>query len=645
MYWLATLLLLLANEVQSQTPQLPQATAKNYEIERLPHKTIFKLEGKIYSDLMYGHLSVPLDVNPLIERRDLLEDFNEELSEIPTDDDSWPKTRRQHLDWIKDWTDRKVTGTLVYLDSSIEMFNHTVDSQRKKRQATFIAAGVGALVTAVVNKFQRDTLLDVVQKKQTVIQAQVQSNLVGMNQNRVDIERLNSTMGNVVKALGKMILTDRLHSTAEIMFESAFAINDVLDETRRLLEAIERVRSGYFSTDLATPEALAEAVDALKKDALKTGRVIAIENLLDLSLLPASYVYDPDTKIFYAICHVPFSNRGNVMDLYRFLDTPMIFANHSQVFAQIGYLEQPFIAVSKDTSHYVTLSLADLMDCNKMEHSYYCPNKATYKRQRPSCLLSLFDNNVADVQRRCPLSVANEMSTAIRVEAHLYILVETRRQELTIKCPNGEIHSEWIEGVYQLTLASGCSAYTDHLSISHPLYEPRVEVPGLVLNAPINPEAWFAPEIEQEHYLEAAKELLSKVGEKVPISSVHQLSLFKQRMSEIRPDMTWSRFLLSFTPGSFSSTIMFAGVSMLVLFIFYRVVVYACYRRVKVRHRLLGDDDLELRIAGPANADEAASAEDPRAPLDAQPPQAKHVTKIVYERRDYFQRLCGYFGK
>ena len=640
MYWLATLLLiLLANEVQSQTPQLPQATARSYEIEKLPHKTIFKLEGKIYSDLMYGHLSVPLDVNPLIERRDLIQDFNQELQDIPTDDDSWPRMRRQHLEWIKDWTNRKVTGTLVYLDSSIDMFNHTVDSNRKKRQTLLFAAGAGALITAVVNKFQRDTLLDVVQKKETVIQAQVESNLVGINQNKADILHLNETMDAIIKALGKMILTDKLHSTAEIMFESAFAINDVLDETRRILEAIERVRSGYFSTDLATPEALANAVDALKKEALKTGRVIAIDNLLDLSLLPASYVYDSNARIFYAICHVPFSNRGNVMDLYRFLDTPMMFANQSQVFAQIGYLEQPFIAVSKDTSHYVTLSLADLMDCNKLGQSYYCPNKAMYKRQRPCCMLSLFDNNVAEVQRRCPLDVANEMSTAIRVEAQLYIIVETKRQELTIRCPNGVAHSQWIEGVYQLTLASGCSAYTDHVSISHPLFEPHVEVPGLVLNAPINPEAWFAPEIDQKHYLEAAKELLAKVGEKVPISSVHQLSLFKQKMSEVRPTMTWSNFLWSLSPGSFSSNILLALGALLLLFVMYHLMVCVCCRKVKVKHRILGEEEFEMQAGNASGATEAAT------PLTDKPAQPRHSTQVIYEKRDYVQRMCDYFKK
>ena len=232
--------------------------------------------------------------------------------------------------------------------------------------------------------------------------------------------------------------------TGVMILQSTYALGALATQTEKILKAIELVKSGRFSTDLATPEGLEKAIIDLKEEALKSGRTIAVSNLLDLSLLPASYLYDATSRVFHAIVHVPFATPNNEMDLYKYVPTPIQIANDSKLYASITNQDNMYLAVSSDGTTYKTFSVRDIQDCTKFQDKFYCPDSIYYKSVRPSCLVALHKNNITEIRSICDLMINNHISNAIRINEATYILIETEPTELTIRCDHGFYKTQMI---------------------------------------------------------------------------------------------------------------------------------------------------------------------------------------------------------
>ena len=610
-------------------------------ITSLTHQTIFKKCGTVFTNLAYGHLVVPLYINQfLINRQEMLNLLDEGMNNI-TIPPEVTGSAKYHLNWLANMTHVETTNMNILVESTLNMFNnfeaererrevsnvsskreerrrsrrrreqieaaaavaisnktihaHIVKKKKKKRRKKrqLIAAGimgvVGGFASSLLSNFKNEELLSIVQQDVSVLQTQVSENIVTSQQNKQDIKKLNSTVTAVLKELGKMVFTERITSTQSMVLETSYVIQSTLTMVRRFLDAIETIIGGKFSIDIATPSALSKGVETLKKEAIKDGRIMAIKTLMDLSLLPASWVYDKKKKIMFCICHIPFhkAGSGDSLDLFHFVGTPIRLSNNSQLFAQIGNLPEPFLAISSDTSHYLALSTENLEDCSKVSSQYYCPNMALSKRKRKSCLLSLYDNDISEIQKICPLTVSNQISEAYKVESNVYIWTETEPKELTVKCPHQIRYTEKVSGVFRIELASGCAAFTDTISIANPRFEPSVTVPGLVMSSPLDVKKWFDYDIPEEVYLESAEELIRQVGVKVPLSSIHQLAVFKKKMAEIKPQISWFEFLTSLGPGGFISHIVTFVVVSVVLVVTVKVgscLLPYCWKRTpKVR--------------------------------------------------------------
>ena len=565
------------------TKQLSNYMEENLiSLTSLEHHTVFQKVGTMASDLAFGHINVPLTIDHLTIREEIIKNFNQQLQNT-TIPKKMKNSRRYHVKWLQNWSNQTATDILKYVDSMMNTFETDLDSledgekNRIKRQV--IAAVLGGIVASLVTMFSQSTLEDVVTKKQNVIAAQVQDNLIHINQNAHDVIYLNKTLNEVLIHLYYMEEEENSEHTATMILQSTYALGALAAQTEKILKAIEVVKTGRFSTDLATPEGLENAIVELKREALKSGRTIAVSNLLDLSLLPASYLYNATSRVFHAIVHVPFATPHDEMDLYKYVPTPIQIAQDSKLYASITNQDNMYLAVSGDGTTYKTFSVRDIQECTKFQNKFYCPNSIEYKSIRPSCLVSLHKNNITEIRSFCDLSIHNHISDAIRLDESTYILIETDPTELTVRCDHGYYKNQMIQGVVRIGMKPGCTAFTRYLTFKHPRFEPSVTTGEVLLNSRIDVRQWFERDVPITTYLDVARELIGEVGRSVPLKDIHHLAKFRHELASIKGQTSWPSFFTKLFPGGLISQIITYIVLVAFMYVCYKLLACYCDRR------------------------------------------------------------------
>ena len=592
--WLVILIVSLPM-IQSQTPRSKeqrQMTALNHitnyidenpiQLTSLEQHTVFQKVGTIATDLAFGHINVPLNIDHLTLREAIIKNFNQQLQNT-TIPKKMKNSRRYHVKWLQNWSNQTATDILRYVDSMMNSFEtdlHSLEEGEQHRIKRQVIAGVlGGIIASLVTLFSQSTLEDVVSKRQSVIAAQVQENLIHMNQNTHDLLYLNKTLNEVLTHLYYMEEDQNSEHTTTMILQSTYALGALTTQTEKILKAIEVVKTGRFSTDLATPEGLENAIVELKQEALKSGRTIAVSNLLDLSLLPASYLYNSTSRVFHAIVHVPFATPNDEMDLYKYVPTPIQIGNDSKLYASITNQDNTYLAVSGDGTTYKTFSVRDIQECTKFQNKFYCPDSVEYKSIRPSCLVSLHKNNISEIRSFCDLSIHTHISQAIRLDTSTYILIETDATELTIRCHHGYYKTQMIQGVVRVGMLPGCTAFTRYLTFKHPRFEPMVRTGEVLLNSRIDVTKWFERDVPTTTYLDIARELIGEVGRSVPLKDIHHLAKFRHELASIRGQASWTSFFTNLIPGGLISQIITYLVLMAFIFICFKMLACYCDRR------------------------------------------------------------------
>ena len=555
--------------------------SRNVEFEEINHKTIFKNAGRVYGNLAYGHLVASLNITEeLHERQRLLEQLNDGLQQIVVPTNSSSQDYEYRLNWLKNYTKFETEQSRVLVDSTEGMFANLdhVSTRQKRQLAVLASAVIGGVVSSLITEFGKEQLVSILQQKVDCLASAVEESDEQIAQNKVDIERLKKTLKQVLREVSKMILHDKKVNSAMLIMETTIAIKSVVSRIRRTLNAIETIRSGTFSTDVASPQAFKTALSKLSQQAIAQGRMITIENILDLNLLSSSYLYVPESKLIITFAHIAFVSKQAQLSLYKYLETPTKLSNDSKLYSQVNYLQKNYIAINDDQSHYMPLSLDDLLSCEKMRSDYFCPNLMMCKRERQSCILALYLNNHEMIRRTCELSLTKFVSEAYKISKDSYIWSETEEKELTVICDNFPKWTQKVHGTFKLKINAGCKAFTNTLTVRHPKYEPEVAVSGLVFNAPIDPRLWFDNSVPEHYYLETANELLNEVGNKIPISQVKQISVLKHKLASIKPSLTWWQFFTHLGPGGLFSQVIGFVVTAAVLYVVFKVCWCLCNR-------------------------------------------------------------------
>ena len=407
--------------------------------------------------------------------------------------------------------------------------------KRKKRQILIGIGGaiVGGFISSIVSQFTQDTLKNVIEKKQGIMATQIESNLIKTNQNSHDIERLAQAVGAVRNGMIKLYNDTRQKLDSHThMIHLLTTVSEEAHTVEKLVSAVEEARSGKFSLGLCTPQGIAKALEDLQKIGLQDGRSLGINTMLDLPHMPMSYVIDVKNQVLHAVVHVPMERSGNYLTILQYLDNPVqiLHQNRTPLYLEVD-LKGIFLAVSKDQSRYMIYTADDLRQCHHTQNEYFCDNLVIYKESRKSCIRALYDNDMSMVHSMCPMTIAKEVSKAIRLNGTTYIVTETEPQTITITCGEQKLTRKMkiTGGTYKVQLQKGCTLTTQNIIINHPIFEPEIQVEGFLNTNPLEFGNWMQQH-ELPEFLNTAKKYLDHIGEKVPVKTVKSLIKFREDM-------------------------------------------------------------------------------------------------------------------
>ena len=573
-------------------------------VEKLEQGAIFKKAGRVHNHLAYGHIHLALGMKGLIQRRKKLLDINKHVQ-------NWNVYRIKSENSmhgmlvLREWVNRTIFSTTARIDAILltlggngtytedrnlrkrdsEILNNISAKvasfknplKRQKRQLLIGMGGaiIGGFISSIVSSFSHETLMNVIQEKEGIMATQIENNLIKTNENSKDISRLAEAVSAIRN--GMVILhnnTQRQMDTHTHMIHLLTTVGEEAHSVEKLVSAVEEARSGKFSLGLCKPQGLATALENLQKIGLQDGRSLGINTMLDLPHMPMSYVIDVEKQVLHAIVHVPMERSGNYLTILEYLDNPvqMLHKNRSPLYLEVD-LKGVFLAVSGDQSRYMTYTAEDLRTCHHVQNEYFCDNLIIYKESRKSCIRALYDNEVSLIHSMCPMTIAQEVSKAIRFNGTTYIVTETTPQTITITCGEQKTTRKIkIDGgTYKIKLKKSCTLTTTNIIINHPIFEPEVEIEGFLNSNPLEFGNWMESH-EMPEFLDTAKKYLDEIGQKVPVKEIKSLIRFKQDMKTAeRQD--WNAWVAGVHPGGLFSHVMTIIVIIIVVVVMYKIVL------------------------------------------------------------------------
>ena len=550
-----------------------------------PNGSVFTRVGTIYTGLAYGHIVMRYNLTSISWRARNLEELNVHFQNL-----IGPKeatiSDRYFLKWSKMWVQRLVKDTSdeveeaigvltrdgIRSDSGSNLTPHiSTPRRRQKRQILAITAGatIGTIAGSIISHFSSSSVNDVLENKQGVLVSTVQDNLVRLNQEKKDIENLKKSLDYLFTDQSRYIKDARRNTYGITHLQTVVTVQQNSRTLREAMNTLESARIGEFHPSMVDHEGLVKALKNLRSRSVRHGYEPSAETSVDLRNLPCTTVVRND--MVHLIIHVPLYRTASNLDLFRYVDHPTQRLDHN-LYASIDMEGlASFVAINRDESKYKEFTADELEACYHQNKRYFCPNLALYSKQRPHCLWALYLNNGEHVREYCRVSMTKMAIRAVRVDENHWMITDTGSPDITTAC-NDEVPSrDTLNGTKLIEIKKGCRANTNHVTIDHPAYEPEVDINGLIVHDAILFEKWLKPE-EKKDFTQSAREILDRVGKKIPWQQVATVTAFKAQLAKAQ--LTLPTFSLGSITDWFTHA--FAPVLSVLIMIFVLYLMIKC---------------------------------------------------------------------
>lgn len=530
----------------------------------------FQQMGYIVSGLSWAHIhaKIPLttfemDVNRFEE---VLDKFEAILPAQQTDQSIAKLTldERKRLEAIRRLCKTKIkkmkaTVTEVERDMMIHpRATQNIQNNRAKRQIAISLAAmagmvVGAVASSIFSQFKTASLVDVLEKRVETITAQVDHNSIGVIQNSNDIKRINHTMNEITETIKYMILNQK---TYDHYFSAIFLVLLLEEQEQRLSlfnAAIDQLLLGHLHKDLISTDALLQALDDIKRDALRKGLLIGAQTPLELYQLPTSFIYNATSREIHAMVHIPMYRESHILSLYQYIPTPILIQLHDvQLFLEILPMQQ-YLAQSQDGTLLRTMTTLELDSCLAIGRAYFCDNNAIEKTSNTNCLANLYHGLDKHNYKTCNFQILEKINSINRISRNKYIIASSGPVLISTDCyshlrqPTKKIPP----GVYTLEVDTTCTTTSDHWVITPTLQIEDVFISTIITPLDIEVSNIFNTNNVTAVHLQHVQDLLKEIGRPVPLSELKQINLFRDAVEQSRQEYQ----ALHFAIGPATSTL------------------------------------------------------------------------------------------
>ena len=561
---------------------------------------LFLRQGTCFNGLSFGHITVPINLTFFRTEVDRYQQIANDLREHSLqigplrakltrqwsrENQSERKNAPSDLTFAHDFVFSQMNTFAEWIEwetnatrSKLDDVTNSITSEQLSSRAQFyaplptryqrqiFAAIAGGIIGSIFSAYALEDLVAVVDQKEDLLAHQVESSMVSIHQTEEDIQRVNASLQVAYDMLKALQNTEVETQLSTMSFYTTWKTTESLRKISQLIDAVIAAHQGHFSDSIISSEVLASALTQLKMKANKQGSDLGVTTLLDCFSLPTSYLYKRDQGIFYIILHVPIYRIGEEMSLYKFIPTPILWTNGGQKLPFVN-IDSPdtYIGLNRIRTLYKTYTTEELEDCLRIGRSFFCEDLSMYKNSRKSCLSSLINKDLTQVQETCEISAFKGSSSATRLNSTHYALFLPKQSPLFIQCQiDGELYYEnstyGFRGTTILELTPGCVAYTDEIKIERPSFEMPIEVQASIMGAPLTVDQiipnYIGEDIEQMFQMRAK---FGSANQKIAISQLATIKAFDAKYTKLK------RTSLTLGIGFPSTTIMVILLTTLVI--------------------------------------------------------------------------------
>ena len=561
----------------------------------------FTNTGLMYNDLFFGHLVIKVDLNKIEERRNMLMKLQEQVMKLPKYE-SWSSSQAERADTMKVWMNQTLQHVITKVNISLNSFQEdqwnlvpssttakpaTSALQREQRQV-MIAAGAGLLIggvlTAVGSYLHEQAVIDILEDKVAVITSTIENNLVKLNQHERDLELINGTVNEALAMVYKVTEGYKGLKLMQNYVTTKQAIDHFAKTMLEVVDALEALKRGEFSTSFLEEEGLKKAAKHIEDQARAVNRIMGINTIFDLNHLDTSYGYFKKTNELFVINSIPLLNNEK-LQLYAYSGIPVILKDGKII--KIDHADK-YLAISKDQSHYTTYE--NLNQCTKYKSTYICEREVSYKRAHPNCLKALFLNEVEEMLEMCEIHLLPGVNQVHKINSSHFVTTSSTGLDITINCEDEPMKKLSINGTNILILDPGCLVSTKLYNINRPKNQINVELEKTFLKTDISLEQWIDDDDDDgknimEH-LKVAESMLKDVGKPINTNMIKTLTVFQKQMRQIDAKAKFFQwFSLQNLLGHFGSNVVTIAVIAGICFIAWKCGLCNCRRCRQQQHQ------------------------------------------------------------
>ena len=327
---------------------------------------------------------------------------------------------------------RKITeiaNTFHLTSTNLNQDDSNHDSNREKRQ--IVTAIIASVVTSLVSTFTGNQLFGMTQtqnNENAIIDNQdhiitcLEDHESRLTRNEEEIKRLQDHLSKIDEYLTDGVTQNTILTETNLAINVARDFNRHISDVQRGLYSLLKNKLDPALLPFTTME---QALKRASSAALAKGFTTAIENVVDVYQIESNFV--SDGKNIYILTHVPLLKSEKIVDLYRYVATPLLLSNTSEQLAI--FPENDVIGINYDRTLYNSFSEATFARCDKLHEFFWCKNKQVLKRiTSPSCTSSLFLKKLDDINKMCRLKPIEPTEFVYQIDEKRFIHILQRPQ-------------------------------------------------------------------------------------------------------------------------------------------------------------------------------------------------------------------------
>ena len=431
--------------------------------EDMSHQYAFTEVGSMWMATSYAHIVVPITVEYIQEKVDTIEKGIKDMGGLSLRSSRSLYTRFNILYKKTNQDFEFVKKKLNHVKSFLTVPNVRPAKRPKRFVSLLVGLGLGGLLAGSVFGIEQEVRIGNIEsalgqeeeaRRHMVTSIERLTNETAVNrQHIIEIEKAQQQLAKFIQesnALGELFLA---------FTELEGVINRVDQEIEVLLHAFERVASHKLAYNLIDHDQLSKGLEDIKKKAESSSRKLAVDIPQQLFSCDTSLLFTKNQTAARLLIHVPVVKSSEPFQLYAFNNFPI---RQGGLFHQLLIKpDKSILAINRQRTHYVELSIEDLGLCERMNAHYICPHvqEAAKVEKRPSCLKSLFFSDFNGTLRHCPIKVVPARDTCINLGNNEFLLYSTKSYTAFLNCfEDGKWKSspQQISAVEKFKLPSHC---------------------------------------------------------------------------------------------------------------------------------------------------------------------------------------------